>query len=292
MITHWFTARELGTKWAIGSSSHQLGGAIIMVVSGYLIANYGWRSAFFVPAVFAIIISFFLVNRLRDTPKTVGLPPPEYYKEKGVSLVPDEGNISTKEIFRRVFSNKLLWYVCLGNFALYIVRMGIFNWAPSILHEYKGASLTLTGWQMACYELAGLVGGVLAGVLSDRLFKGRRGPVATIYMLMLAFALIYMWKVPAGHEVLDAIALFAVGFLVYGPHILAGVASADFASRKAVGTANGFISIFGALGTACAGVGLGWVVDIWGWDGGFIFFTAAAILAAIAFALTWKERAA
>ena len=46
MLTHWFCAKELGTKWAYGATSHQVGGAITLVFTGYLVADFGWRAAF------------------------------------------------------------------------------------------------------------------------------------------------------------------------------------------------------------------------------------------------------
>jgi len=66
MLTHWFAPQELGTKWALGAASHQVGGAITLIFSGYLVANFGWRYAFFIPSIIAVIIALILFNRLRE----------------------------------------------------------------------------------------------------------------------------------------------------------------------------------------------------------------------------------
>ncbi len=292
LLTHWFGPRELGTKWGITNLSHQIGGAIIAVLAGYLIQNYGWRSAFFIPSLIAIAAAVLLFNRLRDTPQSLGLPSIEEHlnlvkTEKHI----EEENLPTKELLRRIFCNKLLWYVCLGNMFLYIVRMGVFNWAPTFLKELKGASLASSGWQVAAFEVAGMVGGVAAGWISDKLFAGRRGPVSFLYMVAMIFCLIYFWFVPAGYDGLNALAMTAVGFLVYGPQVLVGVAAADFASKKAVGMAVGLTGTFGYIGSALSGVCVGWIADQYGWDGGFIFFIISAMLGAGCFMLTWRHRA-
>mgnify|MGYP006149776765 CR=1 FL=1 len=60
MLTHWFAPKELGIKWAYGATSHQVGGAITLVFTGYLVADFGWRSAFFVPAIIAVIVALVL----------------------------------------------------------------------------------------------------------------------------------------------------------------------------------------------------------------------------------------
>lgn len=90
---------------------------------------------------------------------------------------------------------------------------------------------------------------------------------------------------------LDLVALMLAGYLVYGPQILAGVASADFASKKAVGVANGFIGTLAYLGSAIAGVGIGYVVESYGWEGGFALFIATSLIGSLFFLLVWNRRA-
>ena len=40
MLTHWFASKELGTKWAMGATSNQIGGALAMISCGYLIDKF------------------------------------------------------------------------------------------------------------------------------------------------------------------------------------------------------------------------------------------------------------
>ncbi len=290
MLTHWFARKELGTKWAIGASSHQIGGALIMVLGAYLVEHYGWRSAFLVPGIIAIFMSMFLLMRLRDNPTDVGLPPVEVFKnqdrEKGEFHATNGARPTQREIWSMVFANKMIWFICLANMCLYIVRMGVMQWAPTFLKEFKGVHLAAAGVQTATYELAGLAGGMAAGWASDHFFKGQRGPVATLYMIALMGALFVFWKTPPGYYYIDAITLGCVGFFVYGPQILAGVASADFASKHAVGTANGIVGAFASLGSALSGAVVGRLSVSYGWEGGFIFFIIAAALGAFCFAIT------
>lgn len=292
LLTHWFGPKELGTMWGITNTSHQIGGAAIAIISGYLIHNYGWRSVFVVPGIFGCLMAALLFNRLRDTPQSLKLPTVENHC--GLAELEDESEddrVTPKQLFQQVFYNKLLWYVCLGNMFLYVVRMGVFNWAPTFLKEFKGASITTSGWQVAAFEISGMIGGILAGVISDRLFQGRRGPVSFMYMVAMVVALGYFWFVPTGMDSLNAVAMIAVGFLVYGPQVLVGVAAADFASKKAVGMAVGLTGTFGYLGSAISGVSIGLIADNYGWDWGFVFFIVSALCACVCFGLTWRSRA-
>jgi sugar phosphate permease len=90
---------------------------------------------------------------------------------------------------------------------------------------------------------------------------------------------------------MSALTMMVLGFLVYGPQVLAGVASADIASKKADGMAHGLTGTFAYLGTALSGIGVGWIVDQYGWNGGFMFFITAAFLSTFFFSLTWGYRA-
>ncbi len=290
MLTHWYAQKELGMKWALGATSNQIGGAITMVLCGYLVESYGWEMAFIVPGIVAILVSMFLLNRLRSSPQDLGLPVVEEYKD---CELPDSRQTSllTHELFRIVFYNRLIWYICLTNMCIYIVRLGIIFWIPAFLYQLKNVSLSSAGWQVASYEILGLVGGIMAGWMSDKMFRGKRGPVGAMFMLGLVVTLLLFWQIPNEHNILSMIILALMGFFAAGPQILVGVATADFTNKQAVGTANGLAGLFGYLGSALAGVCVGWIVDNSGWDGVFIFFIFSALTGMAFFILTWLHDA-
>jgi sugar phosphate permease len=165
------------------------------------------------------------------------------------------------------------------------------DWAPTYLVEKKGSTLTMAGWKVAGFEIAGIGGALLAGWFSDKVFKGRRGPVNVLFMFFLTLILIYFWKLPAGSTWMTGFALLAAGFLVYGPQMLVAVAAADVASKKAAATATGLTGTFGYLGSTVCGVGTGFLVDKYGWDGGFMFYIGCSITAMLLLLLTWSEKA-
>jgi MFS transporter, OPA family, glycerol-3-phosphate transporter len=289
MLTHWFAPKELGTKWALGAASHQVGGAITLVFSGYLVANFGWRYAFFIPSIIAIAVAYILFNRLRESPKELGLPFVEAYKgDEEFEEDTDEDHLSNMAIFRKVFVNRNMWYICFANMCVYIVRIGIIFWAPLFLKEFKNVSLSHAGWQVAAYEVTGLLGGFVAGWISDKLLGGQRGPVGALFMICLALALVMFWQMPEEYASFSMLSLIFVGFFVYGPQVLVGVASADFASKKAIGTANGLAGTMGYVGSGLSGICVGALIDNSGWSGAFIFFICAALLGAMFFLLTWR----
>ena len=286
LLTHWYSQNERGTYWGIWNTAHQIGGGLILVLGGYLTETWGWRSSFLIPSVIAILTSLFLVERLRDTPESLGLPPIEKYRND----LPASGLSKSKASFRTVIRNRKIWFLSLANFFVYLVRFGAMDWAPTFLVDVKHSSIGGATLKTAAFEFVGIAGALAAGWISDRVFKGRRAWVNVIYMVLLAFVVLEFWMIPEGYPVLDALALSAVGFLVYGPQMLVGVAAADLGGKEAAASATGFTGLFGYLGSIVSGVGTGWVVDHWGWSGGFIFFFASALLGAALFIFTLEER--
>lgn len=292
LLTHWFSPKEIGTKWSIWSCSHQIGSAAAAIFAGYLAMKHGWRTAFVIPAIAALGVAIFTFNRIRDTPKSVGLSPVEDYKEDVALEKKTEGHtLAFKDFVDIILKNKLVWYVSIANLFLYIPRIGVLTWAPTFLKEFKGADLLLAGGQVAIFDIAAAAGGIAAGWMSDKYFQSRRGPVGTLYLLLLAIAFVALWKIPAHHPYFDTLALMFAGFLLAGPQVLVGIAMADFTCKSVVGSANGFAGFLAyVVGALISGIGVGKLVDVWGWNGAFVLFTVCSLIGAFFFSLTWNAR--
>ena len=291
VLSHWFSPHERGTFWGMWNTSHMVGLAGISVLAGWIASSsLGWRYVFFIPAAIAVVVGFFIMERLRDTPASVGLPDVEVYSGEdparaaeapahdervisgAIRIVgrsePGEGPFF-EFLVRNVFSNKYIWFACIANFFVYVVRYGFVNWGPTYLQQVKQVSLMGAGFMIAGFEGAGLVGSLLAGWLTDRYFGSRRGPVCVIYMGATTVAIVTFWKLPPGNPWACAVALAAIGFLIYGPQFLVGVMTADLATKRAAATAIGMTGFFGYMSGVLSGWGLGYAVDKHGWDAAF-----------------------
>lgn len=296
MLTHWYSPTEIGTKWALWNTSHQFGSALIVSIAPYILMHFGWRYVFFIPGIVAIFLAGFVFNRLRNTPESLNLPSVE--KMTGIASVAqsekwateEEIHLSYKETLKLALGNKLVWYVGLANLFVYICRMTFLNWGPTLLLESKGSSLAGAGFQMVAFDISSMFGGLCAGYISDKVFKGRRGPVSAMCMIILGILVSILWMVPKDSHVTSSICMLGIGFLISGPQILIGVAAADFASKKAAATASGFTGTLGYAGTAIAGFGAGWLADNCGWNYVFIATMISAGCASIFLTLTWNKR--
>lgn len=291
-MVHWFSDRERGTKMAIWNLAHNVGGMLAPIIASYSLMFLGtYKSAFFIPAVLALIIGLLVLIYMRDTPQSVGLPSIEEYKNDYPATAAEDREkelTGSKILFKYVLNNKFLWIFAFANVLVYIVRYGVVSWAPTYLTEVKGYNITHSAWQSFLYEFAGIPGMLFCGWASDRLFHGRRSPVMVYSMALVVGAVVLYWLNPKGNYMIDSIALIAIGFLIYGPVMLIGVAALDLVPKKAVGTAAGLTGLFGYLGATAAEAGIGIIVQQFGWDVGFMVILAAAILSILLLALTWN----
>lgn len=297
VLSHWFAPSERGTTWSLWNASHMVGAAGILVWAGWLGQSFGWRWAFFGPALLAFLISLVVVIFLKDTPAELGLPPVEQqFGEHADLTAPVQGVEAPKQndaefkafLKRRVFKNPYIWWICIANFFVYVVRISFLNWAPTYLHESKGYTLTVAGGMTASYEIAGLVGSILAGIITDRFFRKCRARVCVAYMLGTAGAVYAFQTAPVGAHAFEAFTLGAVGFLIYGPQFLVGVMTADIVSKRAAATAIGLTGFFGYLSGVLSGWGLGRMQELHGWNGAFGMLIGSSLAASVCFAFCWN----
>ena len=274
--------------------SHNLGGGIIAPLATLGIYLFGtWHSIFFFPALISIVLAIITFVLLKDTPQSCGLPPIEEYKHEVVHThTANEEKSTFKEIFYKyILHNKYLWYLAIANIFVYFIRYGVVSWAPTYLTAVKGFTKEGSRWAYFLYEWAGIPGTLLCGYLSDKLFKGRRGPAGFFFMLGVTIFILIYWLNPPGHAWLDNLSLIGIGFLIYGPVMLIGLQALDYVPKKAAGTAAGLTGLFGYLfGAVMANIVLGFVVQHFGWHIGFVLLTVISILAMLCFILTWNKR--
>lgn len=287
LITRWYPSSELGSKWGMTNVSHQVGSVIILAGGPYLMTYCGWRSIFIIPGILVLLGGVLVFKAISNRPEDEGFPTIIDEKNDG-----DVSTLSLKEIFMtHILPNKYVWYVCLSTFFLYIVRMGFFFWAPMFLKEVKGVTLIQAGWVTAGFEIAGAIGGIAAGYISDRWFAHRRGLIGTLYMAALILFLIYFWTTSGQHLYALTVSTFFVGFFVYGSQVITGVLAADVVSKKAVSSAVGLTGTFGYLASSIfSGIVIGHISHHYGWDVCFLFFVISAFLGAIFFFLTHSHK--
>ncbi len=291
LLTHWYSQSERGRWWSIWSTSHNLGGALIPIVAAICIEHFGWRFAMYIPGIICIASGFFLMNRLRDTPQSLGLPPIEKFRDDyptAQSKQTGEKELSVKEIlFKYVLQNKFIWILAFAQFFNGIIRTAVNDWSMLYLIEVKNYTTLEAGFCVCWFEVGGFLGMLAAGWASDLFFNGRRNPINAIFSAAIIGVLCMFKAASISLPILDAAILFSFGFFIFGPQMLIGLSAAELSHKKAAATATGFAGCFAYLGAAVAGGPLGALVKMNGWDSYIITLLTCSCLGALIVLPLW-----
>jgi OPA family glycerol-3-phosphate transporter-like MFS transporter len=236
-----------------------------------------------------------------DTPASVGLPPVEEYRNDypvATETVDLERELSFRELlFDKVLLNKYVWLLAIANFFVYVCRYSMMDWSPTYLREVKGADISRGAYAVMALELSAIPSTIFFGWVSDRM-GGRRGKVATLCMVPIIAAFAGIIAAPAGYIWLDYLMLMIIGCFVYPVLGLITVAALDMVSKKAIGTAAGFIGLFGYIGKLVQAKGFGRLLDQlsashsveYAWNVVLYVILICTIIATLLLALLWKLR--
>ncbi|HZI14114.1 MAG TPA: MFS transporter [Myxococcus sp.] len=249
----WFHVRERG----------QLGGVFGILISLGVYFAYDWSRiivkaaptywAFFVPA--AVLAAFFVLDYfvIRDTPGQTGHPDFDTADASSGDTGPQLG---VKAVFLRMIRNPTIIVILLIEFCSGFMRNAIMQWYPKFAKSTGIAeSFVPANWGMLLC-VAGIMGGMFAGLISDRVFSSRRGPVSAVLyggMSLGAVATLFLLQSPALGWTVIFMSLCVIG--VHG--MLSGTASMDFGGKKNAGVAVGIIDGAVYAGTALQSILLG-----------------------------------
>ncbi|EKO3573249.1 hexose-6-phosphate:phosphate antiporter [Vibrio metschnikovii] len=288
-ITKWTPRNKRGSYLGLWNVSHNVGGAgaagVALFGANYLFDGHV-IGMFVFPSLLAIVIGFIGLRYGSDSPEAYGLGKVEELFNEAISeedTAAEENQMTQWQIFvEYILKNKVIWLLCFANIFLYVVRIGIDQWSTVYAFQELGLSkeVAISGFTM--FEVGALVGTLMWGYLSD-LANGRRALVACVSLALIIMTLEFYQH--ATSELMYLSSLFALGFLVFGPQLLIGVAAVGFVPKKAISVADGVKGTFAYLiGDSFAKLGLGMIADgtpifgLTGWKGTFAALDTSAFL--------------
>ncbi len=283
VAANWFPPERRGRVMGILGTSYTVGSAIVLVLVGTLLkaANGAWQVAFAVPSVILALSFVHMALRLRENP-------PESARTKNQPARP---RLPVGEALGATLGNPRIWILAMGLFGLDAVRYGFLDWAPGHLAEVRGSSALSAALKTAVFPLAGALGTLSSGWLTDRYFQARRAPVCA-FMLVALGALTLAYRVVVNMGALPTVICLALaGFSLYGAHILlVGAAAQDFARKGATAAAAGFVDFVGHLGAFSGDFVTGSMLRRYGWSGAIMWWACAAFGAAALVTTLWRAK--
>lgn len=255
----WFHVRERGVFGAIFGILISLGIYFAYDWGYFIVKNLGLIWVFFVPTILLAIFWILDFMLVQDSPGNAGL---KDFDTADASSGDDGPRLPAVQVFKMMLTNPIILTIALVEFCSGFIRQAPMQWYRTFAKQTDSA-LFLKGdfiydhWGMFLC-VAGISGGVIAGIISDRVFQSRRGPVAAILYLGVtlgSIALLFgydlqVWEFGSFKLAPAGVLCIVISMCVIGVHgMLSGTASMDFGGKKNVGVAVGIIDGFVYLGT-------------------------------------------
>jgi len=284
----WFHVRERGVFGGIFGIMISSGYWLAMGFGGWILAHFGWKWVFIVPAALIgtmAVIDYFLV---RDRPEAAGFPP--LNTADATSHLDQHVPVPFGQVLRRAFANPVVLTLMVAEFCTGFVRQGLMLWFTPFLnevHRIKPGS-PMHGVASLGITLGGIAGGLLCGVLSDRVFQSRRPPVAFIFYLGQIGSLLFLGSVVS--PTLAAVMIGVCCMWIFGVHgMLSGTASADFGGTHGAATVTGLLDGVQYLASGLTGFGLGYFLDKWGWGVWVYLIIPFSVIGAALMITLWNQ---
>ena len=290
-LSRWFPLRQRGTRYSIFSSTPQLGKAVSMIMTGFIVAAAGWQWGFLAAGVAGIIGLVVSLVFISDTPESEGLPSVQELSGEEVKPLDQK---PTRELQKWVFKHPGIWVIAISTAFLYITQHAVSDWGVLFLQKQKAFTLEGATQIIGLAEVFGVAGNLAAGWLSDVLFRGNRARPVIVAGVLAVFSLAGFLFLDGGFALnMACVAVFSCSFSVVFC-IVAGLMALDFVPRKATGAALGIVGISSYAAAGLQSVVSGYLIQGFEADGLFnftpvsIFWIVACFLAFSLPVIGWK----
>lgn len=295
-LSRWFPQSKRGTFYSIFSASPYLGEFISFILTGLIVGAFGWQWGFVVAAAAGGAGAVLILLTVSDTPESQGLPSIQQLSGEQVKTV---DKMPTRELQKMIFKHPGIWVIALSSAFIYITKYAIAGWGVLFLQKERAFSLEQATQIIAFSAVFGVLGTVLAGWLSDRVFNSDRirpailsGAVSFVSLALFLFA--------GGGYMMNIlyVSLFSLSIGVLYC-IVAGLMAVDIVPRKATGAALGIVGISSYIAAGLQDITSGYLIqyntaqvngaDVYDFGPVSYFWLAAALVSFVLPVLNWKK---
>ncbi len=310
----WFQRTERGTFAGIFGIMIQLGQFAANTLSPWLLAGFTltfwglgtwavepgtWRLLFIVPPFVTVAMTLLMVFAVKEEPAQAGYPD-AVHDEIDNSL---GTRVSIKDSFKYVFGHPLVWfyaaaYACTGAVRHSSDQMAVMFFKEHLLIDMNSKPLSVL-ITMNLMTAAAVLGSIGAGIISDKVFKGARSPVAMgLYFTeatVITCAAVAMFSGlirpgPLG-VFLGGMFLVLVSLTVNSTHSIVGSAAPmDIGGKKMAGFALGVIDSFQYYGSALSLFVFGKLFGKYGWSAWYPLMVLFALCGGTAMFLVMRKQ--
>jgi len=288
----WFPTAERGTAAAIFNSAQYFATVLFAPLMGWLVHSFGWESVFFVMGGLGIVMAFIWLKMVygpKDHPRINAAE--LAYIEAGGALVDLESKdkvaattkLDTWSCIKQLLGNRMLLGVYIGQYCINTLTYFFLTWFPVYLVTERHMTILKAGFIAALPAVAGFCGGVLGGVISDKLIKSgkslsvaRKTPI--VCGMMLSMSMIVCNYVEADWIV---IMVMSIAFFGKGIGALGWAVVADTSPKEAGGMSGALFNTFGNTAGITTPIVIGYILQQTGSFAGALVFVGANALVTV-----------
>ena len=295
-LSRWFPKSRRGSYYSLFSTSPYIGEFISYNVLAVVVGWLGWQAGFITAALAGLAGALMIILYVSDTPESKGLPS---VQELSGETLTKEDNMHTRDLQKMILKHPGIWVIALSSAFIYITKYAIAGWGVLFLQKTRGFDLAQASQVIAFSAISGVLGTVLAGWLSDRVFKGDRVRPAVLSGIICTSSL-FLFLFVGGGFVLNIfyVSLFSLSTGVLYC-IVAGLMAVDIVPRKATGAALGVVGISSYVAAGLQDIVSGYLiqgftvetagVEVYDFGPVSWFWIAAAVISFVLPVLNWKK---
>jgi len=279
----WFHRSERGRIQGITHFFSRFAVAITPFVAGSIMLAFGWRAIFYIfgslGVVWAIAFAVFYRNHPEDHRSVNRAELAQIRGRNADGTITQLSAIRQAVPWGRIFSSPNMWFIAVGYGCFFFGTNFYLTWYPTYLREYRHLTLQALGILGSVPLIAGMIGDVVGGSLTDVVFK-RTGNAkfARRVVAAPAFLLAGVFIIPAAmtQSAVTSVLCLALSFfsleLVIGP---AWAVPMDVGGQFS-GTVTGVMNMTGAFAASLTALIYGGLFDRGHWVAPF--FVSAGVL--------------
>lgn len=275
-LANWLDADQRRRVSGMFGSCFVAGNAITWLLTGWLVARFNWRIAFWGPALLLVVVAVVWYSVVRDTPVEAGMAPvaestePEHALPVGASLLAGLRRSLTR------FWPLVIAAICLG-FCLAALMI----WMPTYYVEVGGIDIATSATLSTLIPVAGIVGTLSIGWVVGKFLLDREAQALALLLLLLAGLFVLHQALPV-NLVLISITLMVIGAVIYGAtSLILSTLPLTLSQRSEASSTAGLIDFSFNLGAGVSGWGVGAILDSGTWSAVFLSLAAASLFSAL-----------
>lgn len=289
ITTMWFPTHERGFASAIFNSAQYFALALFNPMMGWILVEFGWRHIFYAMGLIGIVMSLAWFKVIRE-PKhhpNVNEAELEYIQSGGGLANIDDKKTAVKWSYvKSLLTNRMMIGVYLGQFCISTITWFFLTWFPMYLVQAKGMTILKVGIFASIPAIAGFIGGLLGGYLSDWLLRkgksltfARKAPI--IAGLILSSSIILANYVTAETVV---VAVMSLAFFAKGFGALGWVVIGDTSPKEMVGLSGGIFNLTGNMASIVTPIVIGYILNVTqSFNGALVFVGTMGFLGALSY---------